>query len=142
MQKYKIYRLLEEISLSLKNKIEFPKKPELNKEFYDLVHEIGFNNITACEKIIDISTRVLDNLEKCKDQFSQQEYKIIKSSCETFLETEQSEINFILDLLVYLDNTIKSYKNLVKNPHNLTELERNVFNSAKIDLNIFEIDVI
>jgi len=143
LEKYtKVYGLLNKIKPLLEKKSNFPENLELTKDFYDLVHNIGYENIINCEKIISISTTILQNLEELREQFSQSEYKLIKSTCNKTIENECNEIYTVLDLLISVDKMIKKWQTLIKDIHNPTDYECSILLSLEINPDILEIDVI
>lgn len=143
LEKYtKIFGLLAKIKPLIDKKIDFPKELDLSKDFYNLVHNIGQKNIVNCEKIISLSTQVSQNLEEFKDQFSDSEYELLKSTCKETINCERCEIDNILDLLIGIDKTVKYWQKFTKDPHNPTDYECSVLLSHKVNLDILELDVI
>lgn len=143
LEKYtKVFGLLGRIKPLIDRKIDFPEELDLSKDFYDLVHDIGQKNIQNCEKIIDLSTKVSQNLEELKDQFEDSEYKLLKSTCKKTIECERREVDNILDLLIGIDKMVKYWQKFTKDPLNPTDYECSVLLSHEINPDILEIDVI
>ncbi len=117
LEKYtKIFGLLGRIKPLIDRKIDFPEELDLSKDFYDLVHDIGQQNIRNCEKIIDLSTQVSQNLEELSDQFEDSEYKLLKSTCKKTIECERREVDNTLDLLIGIDKMVKYWQKFTKDP--------------------------
>lgn len=143
LEKYtKIFGLLGRIKPLIDRKIEFPEEVDLSKDFYDSVHDIGQKNIQNCEKIIDLSTQISQNLEELRDQFEDSEYKLLKSTCKKTIECERSEVDNILDLLIGIDKMVKYWQKFTKDPLNPTDYECSVLLSHEVNPDILEIDVI
>jgi hypothetical protein len=143
IEKYtKVFELLGKIKPLIDRKIDFPEELDLSKDFYDLVHDIGQKNIRNCEKIIDLSIQVSQNLEELKDQFEDSEYKLLKSTCKKTIEYERREVDNILDLLIGIDKMVKYWQKFTKDPHNPTDYECSVLLSHEVNPDILEIDVI
>jgi hypothetical protein len=143
IEKYtKVFELLGKIKPLIDRKIDFPEELDLSKDFYDLVHDIGQKNIRNCEKIIDLSIQVSQNLEELKDQFEDSEYKLLKSTCKKTIECERREVDNILDLLIGIDKMVKYWQKFTKDPLNPTDYECSVLLSHEINPDILEIDVI
>lgn len=143
LEKYtKVYGLLNKIKPLLEKKSNFPENLELTKDFYNLVHDIGWKNIICCEKIISISTQVSQNLDELKDQFSHSEYKLLKSTCRKTIECEHNEVDTILDLLIGVDKMVKNWQKLIKDPHNPTDYEYSYLLLHEVNPDILDLDVI
>ena len=143
IEKYtKVFGLLGKIRPLMDKKIDFPEEPKLTKDFYNLIHEIGQKNIMNCEKIIKLSNQVSQNLEELKDQFSDSEYELLKTTCKKTVDCQREEVDSILDLLIGIDNMVKYWQKFTKDPHNPTDYEYSVLLSNEVNPDILEIDVI
>ena len=142
MDKYKVYDLLFQIRPLLDKRTEFPEDLKFTKDFYNQVHEIGWENISNSERIISLSTLATKYLEESKVLFSDSEYNLFSELLKKTRETELYEEELILDLLISLDKEIKRWQKFPKDPKQLTAFEYLTLKTNKVDLSIFDIDVI
>lgn len=143
--KYEIFDSLLKLKKLIYEKKEFPETIIFSKEFYDNIHEIGYQNIMLSEKILKLVEKVEEGLLEFGSTFDDVEYNAVKLLCDKTKELETVEIYNVLDLLISVDKSIKnmrasieSYKSIDK----MNPIEKSILTSKGINLNIFDIDVI
>ena len=126
-------------------KKEFPKDIIFSKEFYNKVHEIGYQNIMLSEKILNITKKVEEELLEFGSTFDEAGYNAVKLLCNKTKELETAEIYHVLDLLIDVDKSIKNIRASIESYKSIDEMnsfEKSILTSKGINLDIFDIDVI
>lgn len=143
--KYEIFELLAKIKKLILEKKEFPEDMVFSKEFYNKVHEIGYQNIMLSERILKLVADVEEGLSEFGYMFDEMEYKSVKILCDKTKELETIETNSVLDLLISVDKSIKNMRNSIESFKSIDKMgpfEKSILTSKGINLNIFDIDVI